>query len=297
MNCPKCDCYIPPGTELCGCGYRITATENAAHAAPAAEPKPVIYPATKRIIPYTIRGVSTRTAARITFLIFLALFILAWTQKNRLPPRDRILEQLLQQPQQTKEDVPAPFTVQAKGISYRVTPQFRYELYGLVVSQHRSDSFIDIHHRDWQDYLNLKDICVVWGSNITSGVYRRGKFWNRDFTCMCQFKDELSFRLFSANELSNNHLLSADRAQRRLIKQIRRGDQIFFRGFLSSYEQPGNSFQRGTSVTRDDTGNGACETVFVTNLLILKRANTGWRILLILAIGFMIFCVVVLFML
>ena len=28
---------------------------------------------------------------------------------------------------------------------------------------------------------------------------------------------------------------------------------------------------------RDDTGNGACETVFVTEYRVLQRANRGWR--------------------
>ena len=34
---------------------------------------------------------------------------------------------------------------------------------------------------------------------------------------------------------------------------------------------------RGTSTTRDDTGNGACETIYVTGFEIIGRANAGWR--------------------
>ena len=63
---------------------------------------------------------------------------------------------------------------------------------------------------------------------------------------------------------------------RRILK-VRPGDQIYFKGYLVNYSQPANQFFRGTSTVRDDTGNGACETVFVTDFKILKRANPVWR--------------------
>ena len=55
------------------------------------------------------------------------------------------------------------------------------------------------------------------------------------------------------------------------------GDQIRFRGMLASYSHSGGKFRRGTSTSRTDTGNGACETVFVTDFEIVKKANSRWR--------------------
>jgi len=50
------------------------------------------------------------------------------------------------------------------------------------------------------------------------------------------------------------------------------------RGQLVEYaHNHGFPFKRGTSVRRDDTGNGACETVFVESVDILHSAGALWR--------------------
>ena len=54
------------------------------------------------------------------------------------------------------------------------------------------------------------------------------------------------------------------------------GDQVHFEGYLASYSN-GNGFHRGTSTTRTDTGNGACETVYVTEFDVTSAAPRGWR--------------------
>ena len=54
------------------------------------------------------------------------------------------------------------------------------------------------------------------------------------------------------------------------------GDQIHFEGYLSSYSNA-SGFHRGTSTIRTDTGNGACETVYVTEFDISDPAPRGWR--------------------
>jgi hypothetical protein len=216
-------------------------------------------------------------ALRLCFLSCLLLWALSLYFKDRLPPPADIFSQLYRDPVQTRENLPAAFTVSKKKVTYTVTPLFHYELYGLVVSQHRSDSLLDISHRRWNDYLNIKDLCVVWGKNIRSGIYREMKFWNRDFTCMCSFPDEEMASLFSPSHLSNNHILCADKNMSRRILRVRPGDQVYFKGYLVNYSQPANQFSRGTSTERDDTGNGACETVYVTEFKILKRANPVWR--------------------
>jgi hypothetical protein len=90
-------------------------------------------------------------------------------------------------------------------------------------------------------------------------------------------------------QLSNNHLISDDENIRGMVKDIRIGDQIRVRGYLASYssEQGG---KRGTSTTRTDTGDGACETLFVEQFDIIGPATSIWRIsmwvsLLVLALG------------
>ena len=63
------------------------------------------------------------------------------------------------------------------------------------------------------------------------------------------------------------------------FRTVRVGDQVRFRGFLAEYahRHKGQPFHRGTSTTRMDTGNGACETVYVTDLDILNRGGGLWH--------------------
>ena len=270
MNCPQCHCYCPPDARECPCGYRFPVRVEAVPS-PYAKPKQAL----RRFV---VGATGTKSKAlRLGFLACLGLWLLALRFDDRLPPVSGILPQLYNEPVQTSDNVPAPFQVTAKKVTYAVTPLFRYELAGLVVSQHRSDSLLDTSHRRWNDFLNIKDLCVVWGRNIRSGVYRGMTFWNRDFTCMCSFPDEETGALFSERHLSNNHILSADDVMRRRILKVRPGDQVHFKGYLASYSQPANQFFRGSSTVRDDTGNGACETVYISEFNILKRANPVWR--------------------
>ena len=45
---------------------------------------------------------------------------------------------------------------------------------------------------------------------------------------------------------------------------------------LSNYGS-GDGGTRGTSTTRDDTGNGACETIYVKEFTIIKSMDNIWR--------------------
>jgi hypothetical protein len=266
MNCPRCQCYCPDDARECPCGHRFP--ENA-----GPSPRGAQEPAGARFV-----GLAGKSRwLRLGFLLSLLLWALALWRDDRLPPPGAILPPLYAEPLQAADGVPPPFAVTVKKRNYAVRPLFRYEIAGLVVSRHRSDSFLDTAHRQWRDTLNIMDLCLVWGHNIASGVYRETKFWNRDFTCMCRFPGEAAARRFSVRHLANNHLLSADRSLSRRILRVRPGDQVRIAGYLAEYGQPANGFRRGTSTVRDDTGNGACETIFVTDFQVLRRANPGWR--------------------
>ena len=278
MNCPQCDCYCAPDAESCACGYRFPSAAQAPPS-PYAKQQQAVLRLLAGVVPstWTLRTGNKSWIFRIGMISCLALWGLALFFADRLPPQSEIFPQLYLEPLQTDADLPAAFQVTREKMVYIVTPLFRYELSGLVVSRHRSDSLMDISHRRWRDFLNIEDLCVVWGKNIQSGVYREMKFWNRDFTCNCSFPDEETAARFSPSHLSNNHILCADENMGRRIRRVRPGDQVFFKGYLVTYSQPANQFFRGTSTVRDDTGDGACETVFVTEFKVLQRANPVWR--------------------
>ena len=89
--------------------------------------------------------------------------------------------------------------------------------------------------------------------------------------------------------LSNNHLLADRPAIAAKLRDVRIGDQVRIRGMLAEYSHNhGFAFKRGTSLTRDDTGNGACETIFVQDVEILRTGGGPWRWLRWVAIGLIV---------
>jgi hypothetical protein len=218
-----------------------------------------------------------RELVKVALFAGLVALFLGIIFKDRWPKKEDFRPELFQEPVQDGADVPEPFDVTQKGFTYTVRPVFGYEIWGMVASSHYAGSFLDIAHETWKDYLNIKDLCLLWGANLETDAFRKLKFWNRDFTCFYSWSDPASGRAFSASHISNNHLITPDGNLRKIIRRARRGDQVHVRGWLASYGHKGSSAVRGTSTTRNDTGNGACETIYVTRFEIIKQANAAWR--------------------
>ncbi len=209
----------------------------------------------------------------------LASLILAWWQQESLPPAASLDGQLHFEPEQ-EETRRAPFTTRVGGIDYRVEPLYTYELRGLVVSRHDTSSWLAYLHKQWNDKLNVADLCVIWGTNIVDDLYHEFDFSSGQFTCNFRTNSRQAFQAFDLEAISNNHLLTDDAALAAAIRGVRTGDQVRLRGYLARYSHnEGGGFSRGTSTVRGDTGNGACETVWVEEFEVIQRGNAGWRAL------------------
>jgi hypothetical protein len=176
------------------------------------------------------------------------------------------------EPRQESSDL-RPFTVTIKGYTYTLTPKASYDISGLVVSQHRGDALFNLYHK--ADPGNIKDVCVAWGEAITNGSYQKVKFSSEEFTCYYSWSGVL-VPPFKQEKVSNNHLIPATAAVAKRIDAIRVGDQIRMTGLLVDYavtHEGRQVFTRRTSLTRQDTGNGACEILYVTDLSVVAPGN------------------------
>jgi hypothetical protein len=221
-----------------------------------------------------------RTLVRLLFIAGFALLSASLWQRYQLPEPNRLAAGLQQEPEQIQIKEPS-HTVTVNGVTYTIQPLFSYELHGLVVSRHDSDSWIDYIHREWNDHINVVDLCVIWGKNASSGAYRGQSFSSGQFVCYWQAPTREAFAAFDPAAISNNHLLTDNPAIAKKLRSVRVGDQIRFRGYLAEYSHNhnGQPFHRGTSIVRTDTGNGACETVYVQDIEIARRGGGPWRAL------------------
>jgi hypothetical protein len=209
-------------------------------------------------------------------LIFILIWVIAFTQKDRLPPKEQIRPELLKEPEQIAI-TESPLTLNKDGETYEVAEVASYDLSGLVVSLHHS-TWMDNSHKDWKDYLNVADLCVVYGDNITTDSYRKVSYSHGDWTCYYSYSGNEGAD-FKNHYFSNNHILVDNASLEKEILSVRKGDQIHLTGFLVNYRNPSNNFSRKTSLTRDDTGDGACEIIYVKEFQNLNRANPTWRLI------------------
>ena len=191
---------------------------------------------------------------------------------KRLPEVAQLAHGVLSDPVQL--DRPSPvFASRAGGVDYRIAPVADYDIAGVVVSRHDSDAWYDWIHDAFNDHLNVVDLCLVWGANAADGAYRKMRFSSGQFVCYVETNDPDALQPAYLRALSNNHLLTSDPALARRLRALRVGDQVRLRGQLAAYSHTvGGGFQRGTSTVREDTGNGACETVYVHELTLLRAA-------------------------
>ena len=204
---------------------------------------------------------------------FVWLLVSFWN-RNDLPRNIDYAAEVLNEPSQTATRN-SSFDANYDGVEYKIEPEFEYDLYGMIVSYRHHDG--SRMHLLANDHLNMLDVCVIWGDNANSELLHKIKFWNGVFTCNVRTRDQEAWDAFDMNQLSNNHLISDDEFVRDRVRDIQVGDQIHVRGYLANYGSEKGGI-RGTSTTRLDTGNGACETLFVERFEIIEPATSYWRI-------------------
>lgn len=207
----------------------------------------------------------------------LVLTAIGFWNKEQFPsPYARQLEpNLTQEPIQTLTSQEG-FYVEQSDQRYHVKKLYDYELWGYVVSFRK--------HRTAQknrtgDHLNIADLCVVWGENAHILNLNDFNIWNQNFTCFVQPKNTDAANAFKPNQLSNNHLITNNTVIREAIANVEVGDQIHLKGWLAGYKHQNQNSYRMSSTTREDKGNGACETIYVNEFNVLQKMETPWKTL------------------
>jgi hypothetical protein len=220
-----------------------------------------------------------RSATNVVIVISFLWLLVSFWNRNELPGSIDYIAGIANEPQQTGTDRRS-FEAVWDGVAYRVVayrvdPEYDYDLVGMIVSFRHHDENSRMH-RLADDHLNMLDVCVVWGNNTSGAQLDKIDFWNGIFTCNVKTRDQAAWESFDMYQLSNNHLISDDDFIRDQVRKVKVGDQVRIQGVLASYESPGGL--RGTSTTRTDTGDGACETIYVDRFEILQPATSYWRI-------------------
>jgi hypothetical protein len=125
----------------------------------------------------------------------------------------------------------------------------------------------DDYHFDEESDISPTDLALGWSRMSDSAVLRTvdidqgGRFYSwrvREFPIP---------RREIETHSANMHMVPADATVARALKRVRVGDVVTLDGDLIEADKPGGWKWR-SSMTRDDTGAGACELVYVKDVSI-----------------------------
>lgn len=227
-----------------------------------------------------IKGDMLEKLNKYRFLILLTIFIVTFFSRNNVRSVDEIMPEVLRQPYQSVVYSQKEVAFARDGYQYRVLPFYDYEINALVVGKMDYRLFNIYGY----DKIFPLDLCLIWGSNVARKLHRNSAVsFSQDCRwCWANWFGDVNFNI---NELSNNHLLINNKEILQKAKDILKGDQIKIKGKLVNVKANGIG-EKGscgitwnTSVSRIDSGAGACEVIYVENIEILKKANIISRVL------------------
>ncbi len=199
----------------------------------------------------------------LTF-IFLALLLLLGFQlmarETAVPPTPA--SHLIADPMQwaTARDEPVIFG-QDKNNQWQIIPRAHLQMGGRVLSRKT--------YRNWPANISPLDLALGWGElgdpQVDQWVnWRQSNRWYH-----YSWEDDSPYdadylRLHS----SNVHIIPATPNLAEALLKIKEDDQVFLEGLLVDIEatQGDRKWRNSTSLSRSDSGNGACEILYVKRL-------------------------------
>lgn len=193
-----------------------------------------------------------RAALNICILTLVIWGIISWVRGPSIhtPPGVLVAEEPLQEP--CAQQVVA----QVKG--YTLTAMAKYTIRARVL--HTKHYWVD--GNDLVPY----DVALGWGRMSDQSVLDHLEIsqGNRFFFYQWQNAPPIPEKEIDCHA-ANNHLIAASGSIARVIGGLYPGEIVTMQGYLVNASKP-DGFHWNTSLSRTDTGNGACEVFYVTGI-------------------------------
>lgn len=151
----------------------------------------------------------------------------------------------------------------------------KYTIQGVVLDTY------DYLEYNTQNKLSPIDVALGWGTLANPNNYSKVNWsssGNRflyhritDYSLLNTMSES-----YLDDHFSNNHLIPSSNEIKKLIKSIKKGDYISIEGYLvnATYKKEDNyMFYWNSSTSRTDSGDGACELIYVIDIKWLKEAK------------------------
>ena len=188
------------------------------------------------------------------FVILLLMAAAVWFLFRDQPAHWRGMPAAAE-PQQTTKDLPKAFLHER----YTVTPLARYSVTAVVLSRDR-------YRFDPAAGLAPVDLALGWGSMSIADIIndlkisQSGRWYEYSYPGEPPLDPQAI-----ATHSANTHCLPANAAVKKQLLAVRRHDLVTLEGYLVEIAGP-DAYHWRSSLSRDDTGGGACEVMWVTSV-------------------------------
>ncbi len=110
------------------------------------------------------------------------------------------------------------------------------------------------------------DLALGWGPMSDVAEIEKIKIWQSNRFYWWKPRSEAIARQAISINSSNMHIIPADKTVKKELFRIRKGEVVTLTGYLVNVSS--DNFYWRTSLTRTDTGNGACELFYVTSVFV-----------------------------
>lgn len=225
------------------------------------------YETTRERFGIHIDGVITmRNKAVLSFLACLVLIAFLSGCGGALQATGFSIEpvSVVQDPVQTAPDNVQSILLKTKSGSYTIAPVAAYRVSAMVASKKNYSS-------GWNAEFSPCDLALAWGDltkpEVMAHIHysQSGRWYYYRYNAECPVSGG-----YIASHSSNHHIIPANDHVRRAALAIQRNDHVLLEGFLVNVDGTfkGRTVWWRSSLSRSDTGDGACELMYVTRIQI-----------------------------
>ena len=200
----------------------------------------------------------------LLILMLFAVIVTGYFILNKPTPIEEDFSSIdtSQDPVQTSLLLKEPIIITKKNLQLKLSPLANYKIRAIVLSKRKYGS-------SWTSKISPYDLALGWGGvsrqeNLDHIKFKQVFRWYRyRYDAQCPISQD-----YISKHSSNHHIIPANSNITKAIMSIRKKDIVELEGKLVNVngKYKGKSVHWITSTTRDDTGDGSCEILYVTKV-------------------------------
>lgn len=204
----------------------------------------------------------TTIIVALFLVIFVCVPILVYKVGNRPEPTGEVSSEI----DTSQEPVQEPYSGEkfphiVEGVQFMIEPVETYKIAFVALSTR-------YHYSTLEDKLSPVDLCVVWGE--LAEPENREHIYSLQAARWCSYvyDGDLPFdAAYVGSHVANIHIIPANENILKAVKSIKKDQKAVLEGFLVKVYREGTLIW-SSSLTRTDSGDGACEVFYVTKVRI-----------------------------